>query len=224
MLTLHYAPDNASLIVRLALEAAAVPYTTRLVDRRARAQCGAAYRRLNPAGRIPTLETPDGPVFETGAILLWLAERHPGLGPAALAPERGAWLSWLFFVSNTLHADMRALFCPADHAPAGAAQAHHTLTARRLVRHLALIDAHAPIAPQCPGALDFYLACCLRWCALYPRGGIGWFDRAATPALARLARALDGHPAALAAARAEGLGPTPFSAPSLADPPEGSAT
>ncbi len=224
MLTLHYAPDNASLIVRLALEAAAVPYTTRLVDRRARAQCGAAYRRLNPAGRIPTLETPDGPVFETGAILLWLAERHPGLGPAAQAPERGAWLSWLFFVSNTLHADMRALFYPADHAPPGAAQAHHTLTARRLVRHLALIDAHAPIAPQRPGALDFYLACCLRWCALYPRGGTGWFDLAATPALAGLARALDDHPATLAAARAEGLGPTPFSAPSLADPPEGSAT
>ncbi len=224
MLTLHYAPDNASLIVRLALEAAGAPYTTRLVDRGARTQRGAAYRRLNPAGRIPALETPDGPVFETGAILLWLAERHPGLGPDAQEPQRGAWLSWLFFVSNTLHADMRALFYPEDYAPAGAAQAHHALTARRLAHHLALINAHAPIAPHRPGGLEFYLACCLRWCALYPQGGTGWFDLKATPALAGLARALDGHPAALAAARAEGLGPTPFSAPSPAVPPEGSAT
>ena len=89
---LHYAPDNASLIVRLALEELGVPYRTALVDRSVKAHRGAAYRALNPAGRIPTLETPQGPISETGAILLWLAETHGALLPGAGAWSRPAWL------------------------------------------------------------------------------------------------------------------------------------
>ena len=76
--TLHYAPDNASLIIRLALEAQGVAYDTCLVDRAAQGQSAPAYRALNPHGLIPALQTPDGPMFETGAILLWLAR---GAGP-----------------------------------------------------------------------------------------------------------------------------------------------
>ncbi|BDY15502.1 hypothetical protein Sulfitobl28_14720 [Sulfitobacter pontiacus] len=76
--TLHYAPDNASLIIRLALEAQGVAYDTCLVDRAAQGQSAPAYRALNPHGLIPALQTPDGPLFETGAILLWLADRHGG--------------------------------------------------------------------------------------------------------------------------------------------------
>jgi hypothetical protein len=70
MYTLHYAPDNASLIIRLVLDGAGIPYRTVLVDRKARQQDSPAYRALNPAGLVPTLETPQGPISETGAILL----------------------------------------------------------------------------------------------------------------------------------------------------------
>ena len=62
-LVLHYAPDNASLIVRLALEQLRLPYETRLIDRAAAEQTSAAYRQLNPAGLIPVLETADGPIL-----------------------------------------------------------------------------------------------------------------------------------------------------------------
>ena len=79
---LHYAPDNASLIIRLALEHAQVPYRDVLVDRAAVAQRSAEYLALNPNGLIPVLETPEGPLFETGAILLWLADTHGSLGQA----------------------------------------------------------------------------------------------------------------------------------------------
>ncbi len=51
-----------------------MPYRTVLVDRAAQAQKSPAYLALNPNGLIPVLETPHGPVFETAAILLWLAE------------------------------------------------------------------------------------------------------------------------------------------------------
>ncbi|NBT31105.1 MAG: glutathione S-transferase, partial [Rhodobacteraceae bacterium] len=81
-LRLHYAPDNASLCVRLALTEMGLPFETILVDRRARGQKAPAYLRLNPNGLIPTLETPDGPIYETAAILLWLADRQGDLFPA----------------------------------------------------------------------------------------------------------------------------------------------
>ena len=111
---LHYAPDNASLIVRLALDSLGLAYETRLVDRGRKEQKGAAYLRLNPHGRIPTLETPDGAMSETGAILLWLGDRHRGqdyvLGPGPGDAGRGDYLKWLFAVSNTLHSHLISIF------------------------------------------------------------------------------------------------------------------
>lgn len=230
-LTLHYAPDNASLIVRLALEEAGLPYRTVLVDRKTRAQDGPAYRALNPAGLIPVLETPQGPIFETGAILLWLSEQAPGLAPAPGDARRGALLTWLFFTSNTLHTGLRMTFYPEKYAgPDTQAQtALRTTVQTRLTGDLGLIDAaYGADAPffigEAPCLLDLYLAPLLRWCALYPDGQTGWFDLARYPRLARMVHALEQRPATHAAQRAEGLGPAPFSAPVHANPPEGSAT
>lgn len=80
MLTLYYAPDNASVVLRLALEEAGLAFETRLVDRKTKQQKSPEYLALNPAGLIPTLITADGPISETGACLLWLVDRHPEAG------------------------------------------------------------------------------------------------------------------------------------------------
>ena len=109
---LHYAPDNASLIIRVALEELAVPYETVLIDRSRRQQDTPKFRALNPNGLIPALETLDGVLFETGAILLWLVDRHGALGPKATDRARPAFLKWLFFLSNTVHPAMRMQFYP----------------------------------------------------------------------------------------------------------------
>ncbi|MCB2135408.1 MAG: glutathione S-transferase [Rhodobacteraceae bacterium] len=231
MYTLHYAPDNASLIVRLMLEELGLPYRTSLVDRSRQAQDSAAYRAVNPAGLIPALVTPVGPVFETGAILLWLGDRHSALVPAIEAPGRAAFLSWLFFTSNTLHAALRQLFYSEKYAGSNAAIADFSaLTRRRVAEHFELIDrmvaADKPdwLRPGSVSALGYYLSACLRWTQLYPTASAGWFDTARVPALMAIAADLQARPAALAAARAEGLGPTIFTAPTYATPPEGSAT
>jgi glutathione S-transferase len=229
---LHYAPDNASLVIRLALEELAQPYDCVLVDRRARAQDSAAYRALNPAGLIPVLETPDGVLFETAAILLWLADRHAALAPAANSAARAGFLKWLFFASNTLHADLRMLFYPGKYI--GADAAHQTqlqsMLRQRLHQHLTSLDRAATDrpawlgAPQ-PSVLDLYLACQLRWMALYPADSTrSWFDLTAYPALHRLCAGLEQRPATRRAQQAEGLGATPFTSPTYANPPEGSAT
>lgn len=227
---LHYAPDNASLIVRLALEELGVPYRTVLVDRRVRAQKSSAYLALNPAGLIPVLETPDGPVFETGAILLWLADRHRALVPAPGDPARGTALKWLFYLSNTLHPALRMIFYPdqytgGDRAMQAALRAHMQ---GAVVRHLDMLDRAAGddaalFSGTEPTVLGLYLGPVLRWAALYPAGETDWFDLSRWPRLGALARDLEARDSTRAAIAAEGLGARPFTAPEHPDPPEGVA-
>ncbi len=229
---LHYAPDNASMIIRLALEELGAPYKTMLVDRATRAQDGAAYRRINPAGLIPALETPDGPIFEAAAILLWLADRHGAMAPTADSPDRAPFLRTLFFVSNTLHAQMRMTFYPwkyvGDDTTAQAAL-RRTLQARStndmtLPAGLTLLDAAlAASNANAPSVLHCYAVALVRWCALYPAGHTDWFDLHDYPTLLGVAQQFETRPSAHVAQAAEGLGPTPFTAPRLPTPPEGTA-
>ncbi|WP_296762422.1 glutathione S-transferase family protein [Sediminimonas sp.] len=228
---LHYAPDNASLVIRLALLELDQPFETVLVDRRAGAQRSAAYLALNPVGRIPVLVTPHGPMFETAAILLWLADRHGRVLPGADSGARPLALSWLMFLSNTLHAEMRMLFYPDQYTgpDAHACDALRTGLRDSLRRHLALLDrvagaGHGWLGAATPSALDLYLCACLRWLALYPVGDTSWFALPEHPHLARLAASVEARDSVARAARSEGLGPHPFTTPRLPTPPEGSAT
>lgn len=228
---LHYAPDNASLIIRLALEELGVPYETCLVDRSRAAQKSAEYLAISPNGLIPALETPEGPIFETAAILLWLVDRHGALGPDVGAPGRGDFLKWLFFVSNTLHAAMRMRFYPHIYVgdDAAARLALQDGADRELRRCLDLIEACAAgrldcIAGAQVSVLDLYLAAAMRWLRLYPkdRNYPGWMDAGQRPALDRLLARLEVRPSAQAAARAEGMGAAMFTRPEYPVPPEGS--
>lgn len=226
MLKLHYAPDNASLIVRLVLEELAEPYETVLVDRSKNAQRSADYLEMNPMGTIPALETPDGVVFETAAILLWLADRAGRLAPAPDAPDRGPFLSWLFATSNGLQMDLRQHFY-AERYTADSVAAHREITSRRLRAHLdryeaLLSERHHWFGAEAPTLLDIYVAVPLRWFALYLTDE-NWFELDDWPHLKRLAEQIERRPSMLAAARAEGLGKTPLSCPCPANPAEGVA-
>lgn len=224
MYTLHYAPDNASLIIRLVLDGAGIPYRTALVDRAKRQQDSAAYRALNPTGLVPTLETPVGPISETGAILLWLADTHH-LGPAPADPDRPAFLKWLFFLSNTAHADLRTIFYPHQYAPAESHAGHLEIMTTRMIRHFTLLEQAAQswprlFAPAKP--LGVYVLTLTRWSALYPVNGPQWMDLEDFPTLWALARAQEARVETPVVARAEGLGTHPFTRPEQPNPPEGS--
>ncbi len=225
---LHYAPDNASLVVRLALEELGVPYRTVLVDRSRREQDSDQYRSINPVGLIPALEGPDGVVFETGAILLCLADRHGMMAPTAEASDRGAFLTWLFFTSNTLHTGLRSLFYPEKYVGTDS-EAQRLLQStlhRNLAGHLRLLDQQVGagvIGQSVPTVLDYYIGVCLRWCALYPEGGTSWFHLPDYPSLQSMAAELEQRPAMLSAAVSEGLGPNPLTRPISPNPPEGTA-
>lgn len=85
--------------VRWALEEAGLPYEVRLVSFAAMKQ--PAHLALHPFGQIPTYEEGEFALFETGAIILHIAERHPGLLPADPVGRARA-ISWMFAALNTM--------------------------------------------------------------------------------------------------------------------------
>jgi len=85
--------------VRWALEEAGQPYDVRLVSFKAMKE--PAHLRLNPFGQIPTYEEGDLALFETGSIVLHIAERHAGLLPDD-ANARARAITWMFAALSTV--------------------------------------------------------------------------------------------------------------------------
>ncbi|HEU5482106.1 MAG TPA: glutathione S-transferase family protein [Sphingomicrobium sp.] len=85
--------------VRWALEEAGRPYEVRLVSFRAMKE--SAHLALHPFGQIPTYEEGDLALFESGAIIVHIAERHAGLLPDN-ADARARAITWMFAALNTV--------------------------------------------------------------------------------------------------------------------------
>jgi glutathione S-transferase len=85
--------------VRWALEEVGQPYKVRLVSFGAMKE--PAHRALHPFGQIPTYEEGDLALFESGAIVFYIAERHAGLLPDD-ANARARAIAWMFAALNTI--------------------------------------------------------------------------------------------------------------------------
>ncbi|HTA13856.1 MAG TPA: glutathione S-transferase, partial [Solirubrobacteraceae bacterium] len=85
--------------VRWALEEVGQPYEVRLLSFRAKKE--PAHLRLHPFGLIPTYEEGDLVLFETGAIVMHIAEHHAGLFPDD-ANARARAITWMFAALNTI--------------------------------------------------------------------------------------------------------------------------
>jgi glutathione S-transferase len=100
----EHSPDRGrglarDMRVRWALEEVGQPYEVRLVTFDAMKQ--PAHRTLNPFGQIPTYEDKELTLFESGAIILHIAEQHAGLLP--LEPNaRARAIMWMFAALNTV--------------------------------------------------------------------------------------------------------------------------
>lgn len=221
-LTLHHVPDWGSSIIRLALEETGQAYQIAAMNYDAGDFDSAAFRAINPFGLIPALDTPDGPIFETAAILLWLNERFGGLGPREGEADRLAFLSWLLFVANTLHPTVMDLVYPYRVAGEALADEVRPHAARRLREQAAqieaMITAKAPtwLSADQAGALGYYLGIMLRWAISLPADPDCRFSLDAYPALKAVLAAHESFPAARRATEADGLGTHPFTAPQTA--------
>ncbi len=100
----QWVPDFArghvrDMRVRWALEEAGVPYETRLLD--VMAERPAGYLREQPFGQVPAYRDGAVEMFESGAIVMHIAETYPGLLPADPAARARA-KSWIVAALNTI--------------------------------------------------------------------------------------------------------------------------
>ncbi|MFV3073771.1 glutathione S-transferase family protein [Niveispirillum fermenti] len=170
MYKLYWNPGMANLAPHMALEAIGVPYELIRVDTGAGEQHNEAYRRLNPTGRIPTLVHDDQPLFETAAILLHLADRHPeaALMPAPGTRDRALAYQWLIHLTNTVQATYLAYYYPerqvADPALAGSVrQAAETRLGEMFDLLEQALDGREWMVGEGPTIVDLMLLMMIRW-------------------------------------------------------------
>ena len=86
--------------VALFLEESGLPYEPMPIDTRKGEQFAPDYLKINPNGKVPAIVDGETIVFDSNAILLYLAEKTGKFLPANPAATRGELLSWLMFVAT----------------------------------------------------------------------------------------------------------------------------
>ena len=122
---LYEFPPTRSIRVRWALQELGVPFEAETVNLAQGEHHKAPYLRVNPAAKLPALVDGDQTLTESGAILLYLAEKFPekGLMPRALT-ERAQLYRWLFFTVTELEQPLwriarnENVYPPAERVPA----------------------------------------------------------------------------------------------------------
>lgn len=101
MRTLYFHPSPNPLKAALMLEELNLPYDVKPVDTFKGEQHSANFLAVNPNGKLPVLVEDGATVFDSNAILLYLAEQHDAFLPKARI-ERASVLSWHFFIATGL--------------------------------------------------------------------------------------------------------------------------
>jgi GST-like protein len=94
----NHAPNPSKVV--LFLEEVGLPWQPMPVDIRKGEQFAPAFLKLNPNGKVPVIVDGDAVVFDSNAILLYLAEKTGRFLPEDTPAARGALLSWLMFVAS----------------------------------------------------------------------------------------------------------------------------
>ncbi len=100
MLKFYYSTAPNPMKVALFLEEAGLPFEAIPVDTRKGDQFKPDYVAINPNSKVPAIVDGDVVVFDSNAILLYLAEKTGKFLPPNTAKARGELLSWLMFVAS----------------------------------------------------------------------------------------------------------------------------
>ena len=195
--TLFAAPNTYALCAHAMLEEVGADYALRWVALFA-AHPDPDFAAASPHCRTPALLGPEGPLFETGAIALYLAERFPEAGlliPEA-DPERGPFLQWIHYLASTLQPDVILQYHPEFYMETEADRARlRAASMRRLEDVWAVLDKALAEGPgpwffsRGPTVPDILLGMQTVWDETFPKG------IEAFPALARQRAALTARPA-----------------------------
>ncbi len=100
MLKFFYNTAPNPMKVALLLEELAIPYEVVPVDTRMGQQHTADFKKVNPNAKVPVIVDGEVTVFDSNAILLYLADKHHQFVPNLQSAQRGPMLSWLMFIAS----------------------------------------------------------------------------------------------------------------------------
>jgi GSH-dependent disulfide-bond oxidoreductase len=100
MIKFYYHPSPNPAKVALFLEEAALPYEVVPVDTRKGEQHLPAFLAINPNAKTPAMTDGDATIFDSNAILLYLAEKTGKFLPANTPAARAEMYSWLMFIAS----------------------------------------------------------------------------------------------------------------------------
>jgi glutathione S-transferase len=145
VIKLYHASKTRSVRVLWLLEELGVPYELATVDMMKGEHKKPEYMKVHPLGAVPALEDSGFTMYESAAIIMYLADKYPekGLAPALGTADRGAYYQWISFVMT--EADpllvsilMHTRFLPeAERSPAAIEKA-----SQRFKVVAPVIDAH----------------------------------------------------------------------------------
>lgn len=187
----HHTPNPMK--VALLLEESGLTYEVVPVDPLKGDQHDPNYRRVNPNGKLPAIEDDGHPVFDSNAILLYLAERTGQFDGRDI--PRGEFLSWLMFVATGL-------------GPFSGQAVHfthfHTDSEYATNRYQGEVERHYGVLDERLGECDYIAGNAY---SIVDMAAWGWVDRAAFvlnrqtplrayPNLERWYESVNGRPAA----------------------------
>jgi GST-like protein len=161
---------SGAFSVEAALAEADATYELRTVSLKENAQRSPDFLAVNPMGKMPALQLPEGGVVtESLAILVMIAERFPGahLLPPQASFARAQALRWLAFMATELYPMVEIVDYPARFAPEGAESDALRERAREKLRERILIiegEAAGPwLLAEGFSVADIYAAMFSRW-------------------------------------------------------------
>jgi glutathione S-transferase len=206
MYTLYWSPGTASLCVHWMLIELGEQHDKVLVDIEGGEHRKPEYLKLNPSGVVPTLVVDGVPLGEAAALCMILAERHPqaGFAPAIGHERRAAYLSWMFFLSNTLQVAYHNWFYPDQPAGQSGVEAVKASARARIEAALDRVDRQiaasgAYLLGDRVSAADFVTTMLMRWARNMPKPATEW------PAIAGYVKRMKARPSFKVLYEREGL-------------------
>lgn len=163
---------SGAVMVELALAEIGVDYELVRTGLGKGAKESDPYLAVNPTGKLPALETPQGDVLtESAAILLTLAERHPaaGLLPSRRGPARAKAVRWTVFVAAEIYPMIEIVDYPERFAEAASAKTLRERALARIRRRWLTVESAITGDPWLdasgPSTADLAIAVVSRWSA-----------------------------------------------------------
>lgn len=143
MLKIYHVPRTRSMRVIWLCEELAVPYEVVLVDFSPEYRASPEWRRLSPTGKVPVMQDDGLTMFESGAMVQYILEKHGGgrLQPSPGSAASALYLQWCWFAEATLARPLGDIV-------------HHTLLKPEAERIPAVVDDARDRALVCIDALE----------------------------------------------------------------------